>query len=268
MLSTLSLIEDARLKHCSFSEASLGDGAALRFLNQRIRTLLLRYRESIRSLCNVSIQTAAVVSGVLVGVDGAGLPYYVSTAGDGFALHLDGAGIPYFDPTDTPIALDPFGASGSTPGMPLPADAIALFSFAVTFRDGSSSKVDVVEEALRHMGPPGHNPAAFLSANRLVPIKPAQPGGQDIWTSVVSATTSYLPLPTVSTLTDTIALPTVFGEPIIAGLAELFAVQSKGCTTAEKRDFAAAARLAETSFDAMALDIVGDLQVSSVIYEG
>jgi hypothetical protein len=266
--TALELIEGARLRHWSFTETSLGDGAAVRFLNHRLRTLLLRYKSALRSVANATVRSAAVVSGVLVGVDGDGVPYYLSTVEDGYAVHLDGTGVPYIDTSEAPIAYDPLGIRGGTPGWPLPTDAIALLSFSVDYQDGSSGEVDVVDEALRHQGPPGHNPAAYLSGNRLVPIRPAQPGGQDVWSSVTAARLSYLALPTVDALADPIALPAVLAEALVAALAEFFANQSKDCTQPERRDFAATARRTETELDQMALDVIGDLQVSSVIYEG
>lgn len=268
MLTAQELIDGARLRHWSFTDTVLGDGAAVLFLNQRLRTLLLRFRNALRPLVNVSVQTAAVITGTLIGIDEDGLPYYLTTIDDGYAIRLDGGGVPYFDTSEAPISLDPFGASGGTPGFPLPTDAVAFFSFSVTYQDGSSGEVDVVDEALRHMGPPGHNPAAFISGHRIVPITPAQPGGQDVWTSVTSCTTSYLPLPSVTALGDAVAIPSVLAEVVIVDLCELLAMQSVQCPKPDRTAFIAAARRAELELDAMALDVVGDLQVSSVIYEG
>lgn len=268
MLTALELVEGARLRHWSFTDTALGDGAAVRFLNQRIRTLLLRYRSALRGLVNASVETAAVVGGVLVGVDATGVPYYTTTYEDGYAVHLDSTGVPYIETTEAKIAGDPFGKNGGTPGWPLPPDAIAIFSLAATMPDGSVGEVDVVEEALRHHGAPGHNLTAFLSGSRLVPVRAAGTGVQDSWSSVTKVQLSYLPLPIVALLSDTIALPTAMAEALTAALAEMFSVQAKDCTQAERRDFAAAARRAEQELDTIALDIVGDLQVSSVIYEG
>jgi hypothetical protein len=267
MLTAQELIDGARLRHWSFADTVLGDGAAVLYLNQRIRTLLLRYRSALRALVNATIETAAVVSGSLVGIDSSGVPYYLDTVGEGYAVHLDGS-VPYIDATEAPISLDPFGSSGSTPGFPLPPDAIALFSVSVLYQDGSSGDVDVVDEALRNQGPPGHNPAAFLSGNRIVAIRPSQPGGQDIWTSVTAVQVSYLPLASVTALITPIALPVPIAEVLIADLCELFAMQSQKCPKPDRAEFIAAARRAEQELDLSALDIVGDMQVSSVIFEG
>lgn len=268
MLIAQELIDGARLRHWSFADTVLGDGAAVLFLNQRLRTLLLRYRNALRPLVNVTAQSAAVVTGILVGVDAAGVPYYVTTVADGWPVHVDGTGVPYIDVTEAQIALDPFGRSGGTPGFPLPADAIALFSLSVVYKDGSTGDVDVVDEALRNHGPPGHNPAAFISGNRVIPIRPSQPGGQDIWMSVTAVQTNYLPLPSIAALSDVVAIPTVLAEVVIADLCELFATQSPKCPAAAVVKFAADARRAEADLDTIALDVVGDMQVSSVIYEG
>jgi hypothetical protein len=266
--TALALIEAARLKHWSFVETALGDGAAVRFLNHRFRSLLLRYREALRSLTNETVQTAAVVSGVLVGIDATGVPYFTSSVEDGYALHFEPDGTPYFDATDTPVSIDPFGAHGGTPGWPLPADAIALYTLAAVYQDGSTGKIDVVEEATRHQGPPGRNLAVFLSGNRFVPIRPSPSIALDAWTSVVSVQLNYLPVPTIAALADVVKLPAALIDVVLAGLAELFAMQSKDCPPSDRAQFTAAARRAEQELDTFALDVVGDLQVSSVLYEG
>lgn len=267
MRTAQELIDGARLRHWSFADTALGDGAAVFFLNQRLATLLLRFRNALRPLVNVSVQTAAVVSGTLVGVDEAGVPYTLTTIADGYALHLDG-GVPYIDTSEAPISLDPFGASGGTPGFPLPPDAIALFSIAVLYQDGSTGDVDVVDEALRAHGPPGHNAGAFLSGNRIVPIRTSARGAADVWNTVVAVQVSYLPLPIVAALTDAVGIPSVLAEVLIANLCELFAMQSAKCPPADRRGFTEKARAAEAELDMMALDVVGDMQASTVIYEG
>lgn len=266
--TALDLIEAARLRHWSFTDTALGDGAAVRFLNHRFRTLLLRYREALRSLTNETVQTAAVVSGILVGIDADGVPFFTSTIEDGYALHLDADGVPYLDTSDSPVSLDPFGVNGGTPGWPLPVDAIALYSVAAVYQDGSTGKIDVVEEATRHQGPPGYNPAVFLSGNRFVPIQTVATGTEGPWTSVTAVQLNYLPVPTIAALTDVVALPAALLETVLAALVELFAMQSADCPLADRRQFTADARRAEQDLDAFALDIVGDLQVSSVLYEG
>jgi hypothetical protein len=268
LITVQELIDGARVRHACFADTVLGDGAAVLFLNQRIRTLLLRYRSALRALINATMQAAAVVNGALVGVDALGAPSFLTTVADGWAVHVDGAGVPYVETTEAPIASDPFGASGGTPGFPLPTDAIALFSVFVVYRDGSSGDVDVVDEAARNFGPPGHNAAAFLSGNRIVPIRPAVAGAADIWSSVVAVQLSYLPLPTVRALADTVPLPAAVAEALVAALAELFAIQSPSCADAVRAAFSAAARRAEDELDLTALDVVGDLQHNSVLFTG
>lgn len=268
MLTAQELIDGARIRHWSFADTVLGDGAAVLYLNQRIRTLLLRYRNALRSLINTTAETATVVSGLLVGVDADGVPYTLSTLEDGYAVHLDGDGVPYVDTSDAPIATDPFGASGGTPGFPLPTDAIALFSVFVVYQDGSTGDVDIVEEALRNHGAPAHNAAAFISGNRIIPIRPAVAGARDIWSSVTAVQTSYLALPSITALADAVPLPPAIDEVLIANLCEMFAMQSPKCPRPDREAFIVKARTAEQELDLMALDIVGDMQVSTVIYEG
>jgi hypothetical protein len=66
------LIDQARIRHWAFADVALGDGAALLFLNQRQRHLLLRFRDQLRGLVNTTVAQAGVVNGVLVGLDALG----------------------------------------------------------------------------------------------------------------------------------------------------------------------------------------------------
>lgn len=269
-LTAQDLIDAARIRHWSFADVILGDGAAVLFLNHRQRHLLLRYREQLQGFINTTFAQAGVQQGVLVGLDANGALITLDTFVDGFAAHVNANGTPYVDTTDAPIAYDPLGARGGTnAGWPLPTDAIAVFTLSATLQDGSTTPIDIVIERDRYTAPAGHYLAVYLSGNRLVPIRPVGSlFAGDAWGNVVSVTLSYLPLKTVALLTDTMTVPAPLIEPLIANLAELFAKESKLCTVAERQQFATDARKAEGEIDDMGYDVLGQAQIDTVLYEG
>lgn len=263
------LVDAARIRHWSFIDVQLADGAAVLWLNQRQRHLLLKFRDALRGLIGSNVETAATVNGALVGVTAGGTPFYLTTADDGFAVLLNANGTPYVDTTATPIARDPYGQNGATPGWPLPPDAIALLAMTATFDNGSESPVAIVDESERLQSAPGRYLPAFVTGNRIVPIRPPTSFGlTDAWTAVVSVRLAYIGITTLSALSDTFVIPTALHESLIAGLAELFAKQSRNCSVAERQQFAEAARRAELEIAQGAFDVLGDMQVTNVIYEG
>lgn len=263
------LIEAARIRHWSFIDVQLGDGAAVLWLNQRQRHLLLKFRDALRGLVGTSMKTAAAVNGTLVGVNANGTPIYLTTVADGWPVSVNGNGTPYVDLTGPRITTDPFGANGGTPGWPLPSDAIALLAMTATFDNGTELPVTLVDESERLRVTPDRYLPAFVGQNRVVPIRPASSLGMvDSWSTVVAVQLSYIGLSAIAALTDALVLPAALHEPLVAGLAELFANQSKDCTTAERTGFREAARRAEGEIAESAFDILGDLQVTNVIYEG
>lgn len=246
----------------------LADGAAVLYLNQRQRHLLLKYRDALRGLLGTNVETAAVVNGSLVGVTVGGTPYFLTTMADGYAVSLNGNGVPYVDTTRAAIARDPYGENGGTPGWPLPPDAIALLTMTATFSGGGESPVTVVDESERLRAAPGRYLPAFVAGNRIVPIRPSNTlGMSDGWSSVVSVRLAYIGVVTVSATEETVAIPVPLHEPLIAGIAELFAKQSRHCTVAERQQFAEAARRSEQEIAEGAFDVLGDMQVTNVIYE-
>lgn len=263
------LIDTARVRHWSFIEVELADGAAVLWLNQRQRYLLLKFRDALRGLVGSSVQTAATVAGVLVGVDANGTPYYVTTAADGWAVQINGNGTPYIDTSLPQIAKDPFGQSGGTPGWPLPVDAIALLAMTATTNNGTELPITIVDEAERLRTAPTRYLPAFIAGNRIIPIRPPSTlGMSDDWSCVVSVQLSYIGLTSIAALTDPVTIPAPLVEPLLAGMAELFANQSRHCTTPERAAFREAARRAETEIAQSAFDILGDFQTTTVIYEG
>lgn len=262
------LIDAARIRHWSFIEVQLADGAAVLYLNQRQRHLLLKFRDALRGLLGTNVETARTVNGALVGVTTGGTPYYLTTIDDGFAVSLNANGVPYIDTTRSPLARDPYGENGGTPGWPLPPDAIALLAMTAMFDGGAESPVTIVDESERLRAAPGRYLPAFVAGNRIVPIRPSSTMGMsDGWSSVTSVRLSYIGVTTITGLTDLVVIPAPLVEPLVAGLAELFAKQSRHCTVAERQQYAEAARRAEDEISEGAFDVLGDLQVTNVIYE-
>jgi hypothetical protein len=265
------LIALARIQHWSFVDIALGDGAALLFIRQRLRSHLGAHAGAVEGLVGASLQynLSTLGSGVLVALDGTGTPVYATTTQDGWAVHLDVDGVPYIDPTETPVARDPFGQTGGTPGFPLPADFIRLIAVAGVYGPvGRVIPVDVIEERSRHTWAPGRNPAVFVSGNRLVPLMPFATGNtQDRWLSVTAIQISYIAVPVLTALTDAINYPSVLCEALAADLASLFGRQSQQCDKSDKAQIDREAARCASLVAAAADEILGAITSSSVQYK-
>lgn len=242
-------------------------GALLRALHERQRTLLLRLAREIAPIAGVTAQVAAVVAGAIVGVDGDGLPFYDTTLAEGYAVHEDaGTGELYIDTAEAPINLDPFGENGGTPGFPLPADTVAVTTAVAVLDSGATLPIGVQDETQRAEGVGSRSLRAFVSHNRLVPLRSGAAPYSDAWNSVASVQASYLACPTLAALTDTLDVPEAFLAPLTAWLAEFLASASKGCSEADKRRFERARQEADAELEAAAGTLVGDLTATEVVY--
>lgn len=270
MPTVRDLIDEALIRHWSFTERKMPPGAMLLFLNRRQRKLLLELSPSIEGLVGVAAEVAAVVSGALVGVDADGNLYQTTTLEDGYAVHVDVDGNLYVDPTEAPVAVDPFGASGGTPGFPLPESFVKAIHAAVTLSDGSVLPLAIVSERERSDAPHGRDPAAFVNGNRLVPIRHAMRAGQDDWSDVESLSLSYIAAQTFTALADEVTLPDVLCEALVAGLAEQLALSAKPTQVSpvEKRMFVEQRAEAEAALRKAADRILGDLADDQVIFNG
>lgn len=266
-ITALSLIEQARVRHPLFSDADMGDGALLLFLNQRQRTLLLSYGDALGPLVSTTVSIATTINGILVGSDN-GTPVYLTTYEDGWPVFKDADGVPYFDFTGPKIAGDPFGQHGGTPGFPLPDNFVKLLNVSVTYSSDVTGPVLVVDERSRHHQPQGREPQVFISGNRLVPVLPTDPsstGGLADWSDVVSVELSYLASPALTSLTDTLTVPDVMVECLVADVALLLARRVKGLSAAERQEFRVEAAQCAAALG-QGSDIVGDLPGDSVVY--
>lgn len=264
-----ALVDQARVRHAAFLDVAMPDGAVLLYLNQRQRKLLLQYGRQVEALLNVSITIATVISGSLIGVDALGAPYIVTTTGTGYALQVDGSGVPYVDTTQPPIAVDPFGEDGDSPGIPLPINFVRLTHITATLSGGQVVPIEIVAESQR-----GHavrtGLAAFVAGNRLIPIRATTgaPLRADWWSDVTAIGLSYVALAEVTALGDLIALPPVLEEALVAGLAELLAMSSDRMSPALQRQFTESARLAERELETAGNEMLGDASTDMVTYRG
>lgn len=275
--SVRNVIDTARTRHWSFTDLVLGDGAVLLNLSQRLRTHLAAHGAKIEGLVGTSMTyEITTVDGLLI-AELNGVPQYTTTYQDGWPIHLDGFGVPYYDTTEPMIAQDPFGENGGTPGFPLPSDMVKLIEVTGVYANPAPSEsgliipIDVVPSASRVQKQPGRNPIAFVDGNRLVPLFSSYPSSVntgDRWRSISRIILNYVALPTLTSLDQVLAIPSVLVDALIADMALLMARQAKECPPADRlgfeRDAVAAAGMAADA----ALDMVGEPQNNSVVFLG
>lgn len=271
------IIDRARVRHWSFADLVLGDGAVLSYLSQRLRTHLAMHGATIEGLVNTTMTySIGVVGGLLIATDPvSGIPQVTTTYQDGWPIHVDPVThIPYYDTSEPMVAVDPYGAHGGTPGFPLPGEMVRLVDVSLVYSQppGLIIPCDVIREHGRIEAQPGRNPQAFVSGNRLVPLLSFS-GGQtvnssDRWFTVSSLIISYVALPTISLLTDFLNIPGVLVEALDADAALFMARQSKSMTPADRQGFLAEANLAAETIATAALELLNEPQVGSVEYRG
>lgn len=266
------IIDDARLRHFSFADVALGDGAALRFLNGRQRIHLASYGSDIDGIVGTSMQYALALntSGLLVGLVN-GVPVYLTTYQDGWPVHLDVNGVPYSDFSEAPLATDPFGQHGGTPGFPLPADMVRLVNVAGVYStNGRVIPIDVIPEGERHNWLPGRNPTAFVSGNRLVPLFPMDGSANNAssrWFQITTIQISYVAIQTLTALADVLMLPTLLCEALVADLAAMFAGQSQKCPPADKRIHLDEAMKCAARVASAANDMLSSVEQTTILYK-
>lgn len=285
------LVDSARARHWSFASLPAGDGAALLYLNSRLRTHLAVHGAKIEGLVGTSMtyafplagptllvtNTGTIIAsnlGVAIQVNnGHGPPFVGAPYQDGWPVHLGPGNVPFVDFAEPPIAGDPFGLNGGTPGFPLPGDMIRLINVSLIYNAPTNIQIpcDVIPEAQRFTVQPGRNPAAFVSGNRLVPVRVYAQGSLnagDRWSNVTSIQISYVGIQTLQTLEDTLNIPSVLTEALIADLATYFAMLSKVVSAAERAMFAGDAVKIGGMIANAALDMLNEPQQNTVHYLG
>ncbi len=270
------IIDRARLRHWTFTDIALGDGAVLQYLSQRLRTHLARHGATIEGMVNTTMTyQIGAQAGLLVALVG-GVPVYTTTYQDGWPVQIIG-GVPTVVTTGPMIATDPYGVHGGTPGFPLPSEMVRLIDVSLTLTNPPSLVIpcDVIREHGRIQQQPGRNPMAFVSGNRLVPMfafagssANPTPNTNDRWFSVSTLTMSYVALPTLQTLTDYLNIPAVLVEALDADCALLMARQSKTCPAASVAGFEKDAAQAATLGGLAGLELVHEPEQETIIYHG
>jgi hypothetical protein len=266
-LTVAKLIDRARSRSPHFATMpNAPEGALVGAIEDRQRSLLLLHGNTVEGLVTTSAQIATVFSGVLVGSSN-GVPVYTTTFADGYVTHSD-AGVPYWDFTETPIAGDPFGQNGGTPGFPLPDDFVKLVKATVVYSDNRIGPLEIIEEPMRLARQRQSPPVAFVNGNRLVPVRPLTTGNSgDPWSqSIIAIQLSYVAAPVLASLSDSITLPIVLMEALLAGLCETMAAFSTTMPAGDRARFSELAREAERAAQMYSDDIIGTASSTTVRY--
>jgi hypothetical protein len=267
-MSVREIIDDARTQHWSFAEVQLGDGAAVRWINNRQRRLLLQFRDGLKGVVTLTVRTTAtpnVAPGNRIGITPKGTPYLLDKPGDGYAVYLtDARKAPYFDASGVPITDTPLDD-----GWPLPIEVLSVTAAKGIASDATMQPIDVRTENERSTGRPGRRLTAFASGNRIAPLRRSDSAFvSEFWNSVSFMELSYIAIARVTDLCCLVELPAVLAEALIAGLCEYLANQSKSCTPQERAQFAGTARRAELQLRDASSDILGEAATRSVTFKG
>ena len=278
-----TIIDSARLRHWSFTDIALGDGAVLLFLNQLQNELLAIGGASIEGVTGTAIQYAVTpgvpITGQLVSW-AFGVPYVGVQNQDGWAIHVDENGVPVLNPSEPAIAADPLAVLGGVQGFPLPQDTVRLINVMLLFTAGSTGATtfipcSVTTERQRNAALPGRDPVAFLAGNRLIPMlsnagtPPAQGSLQntaDRWYYVTGIQISYVGLQKLLGLDDELTLPAVLCGKLIADVACMLANQSKMVDAPTRATFGKAAADAAAMMGATALNLFLSPLDEGIIY--
>jgi hypothetical protein len=261
------LIDAARIRHWSFTDVALGDGAVLLYLNQRQRAYMAQYGASLEGILGKSSQNPVnSATAVRVALSN-GVPLFTAGVLDGYLQQYTIDGFPFYDTGTVLIAGDPFQQAGGTAGFPMPADLLRLISVGL-IHQGINIPCELIAENERFERVPGRHPSAYLSNNRLIPITRAAPmPTSDRWFGVTSIVISYVPVPPVLTATaSVVVLPDVLGEALTSDVAALFAGQSRDCTPIERAAFRNEATRCAAAIAEAASDMLGAVQQSSIIF--
>ncbi len=216
--------------------------------------------------------TIATQNGILVALDANNVPQFATTYQDGWPIQLDVNGVPFIDIASPPIAGDPFGLHGGTPGFPLPGEMVRLIKVMLVYGSAATwIDCDLVNERQRTSWSPGRNPAAFVSGNRLVPLltsaTPANNAGGR-WSDVRQLQLSYVAAQSLNALTDLIQLPAVLCDALAADLAHLLAMLSDTLDAATKAGFAKQAEQAGVAVASAGSRMLKSASSRSIVYKG
>lgn len=265
------LLDDARIRHWSFEQAQMPEGALLRFVHGKQRELLLRLAEDAEGLVSQTQEIATVVEGLLVGMDSDGSLYVATTTETGWPVLQEPDGSLYIDPDTAPISYDPWGEDGDVYGLPLPPTLLRLTHVGAALSDGRFVPITVVDETVRTLAQHQSRAAlkAFVNGNRLVPIRYGVApftDAADSWGLVTSVQLSFIAAPALTALTDALTLPAPFLHALTAAVAEFLATASKDCPEPDRRRFERQRAEAEAALLANAGEVLQQATTSQVVY--
>jgi tellurite resistance protein len=260
-LTINEIVERARGRFWAFNDVQMPAGAILQFLDDRQRTTLLALISEIEALIGETREIQTALDGtVLVAEDDDGAPYFSTTTEPAYAIKFSG-GVPYIDTSETFI-VDPFGEEGSVPGLPLPDHVLRIIALRAVLDDGREAPINLLEEHGSASGAGATGLRAFISANRLVPVRA---GNTDWWSHVTKVRLSLVLCPQLAALTDTLTLPAACVEVMVCAAAEFMASASPKVTEQDKRRFERATEKAEATMRAIADEILSQVTTNYVV---
>lgn len=264
-----AIIDAARIRHWSFTDVQMPDGAIVAYLDDRQRKILLAIIKAVEALQGETSEvTTDLVGATLIALDDNGNPYYTTTVEDGYVIRFNSNNVPYVD-TSTPFILDPFGSSGSVPGFPLPDDLLRLTSVTAISTQQQNPvrplEVNIIEQRNADARGGSLQLRAYISAARIVPVRSAD---TDPWSTVTSLRISMVRCPRLTSMTDLITLPTACEGALTAAAAEMLATASRTCSEPDKRRFESQRKEADALLVEEAENILDSITTSGVVVRG
>lgn len=214
------VIQDARNKHELFARDWHPNVVALTELTSVQRVFLKRISKWTHDRFSRGDQVALKITGDLVGVDvDTGVPFSVSTAGDGFTAIVDDlTGVVFLG--DFVVTLDPF-----KDGFPLPTDLLEIMDIRATMEDDNIQPVDYDNvKAASRRGTSFARLHATVVGFRLIPSIDPAPVDRSLWNRVKSVTIVWVEVPPrLTKLDDEMVVHHLYREALAHELASFFA---------------------------------------------
>lgn len=251
-----SVIDRAVSRHWSF-ESNYSDGAALYELHEQQKAFLLDLGRVVSAIIGTTQEIlTSLTNAALIAVDENNVPYFTTTQEPGYAVQFDDSNVPYFT-LDNPLIIDPFGEDGDTPGLPLPDDLLRLIYISAKTEQNRivPIPVNVLEQEVVRRAPVRTGLYAYLSANRIIPVRTSE---ADLWSQVTSLQIGCIICPQLTALTDVLTIPSPCLPALTAAMIKYFSDQARECPASDKRQFAmdAAAEYEKMLWSVNAMDAV------------
>jgi hypothetical protein len=214
------IIIAARDEHPLFTRDRHPDRVCVTYLSERHRHYYKQLADEMRDRLSQAVTVAAVISGQLVGVDPAGIPFPAPAGGDGYAVFVGADTVPYLG--DFLVASDPFAD-----GFALPAESIQIIGI---WADLPNERLPIHWQTQPKQArfQTGEGLEATVNGWRLSPIK-NPPQARTLWDQVTAIIVAYVPAPaefdtsTAAVLEQEISIPTSYGHVLKWELAAMMA---------------------------------------------